>query len=390
MLRRIVLLSLLFACGAFAVADELRGLGKNASGKLQSINDTEIVFKTDGGPVATPIAQTLWVDVAPIQPIANGTAYSLIRLTDDSTLRCIAWSIKKATLEATLTTGVQLQLPMAAVSQIVREANNAELLKKWEPISTQKVRSDRIVVNRDGVLNPLEGNLGDADETGKTIQFKREGADAIGVPIEKLHGLVFWRPDTPAESPIAKIIDRDGNVIQALKVKLDNGPLQVKTLYATEVSLPLEKVAKLDFQRGKLAFLSDLEPAKLVEKSAIGLPVRLKKDVNLDGEPIFLDRAYPKGLSMHAYTEVEYNLEGKYKELKGFLGVDPRTGSESQAEVTIYCDGEKRYSEEVTAKALRPVAVNVKDVSNLRIVVRSKNPLDLHDHVTFADARVSQ
>ncbi|MBX9677859.1 MAG: NPCBM/NEW2 domain-containing protein [Gemmataceae bacterium] len=390
MLRRFVLLSLLFACGAFAVADELRGLGKNVTGKLQSINDTEIVFKGDAGPVATPIAQTLWVDVAQVQPVAAGTTYSLIRLTDDSTLRCTSWSIKKGSLDATLTTGVPVQLPIAAVTQIVREANNAELLKKWEPISTQKIRGDRIVVNRDGILNPLEGNLGEADAEGKTIQFKREGADAIGVPLEKLHGLVFWRPDAPAESPIAKIIDRDGNVFQALKLKLDNGPLQVKTLYATDLSLPLEKVAKLDFQRGKLAFLSDLEPAKLVEKSAIGLPVRLKKDVNLDGEPIFLDRAYPKGLSMHAYTEVEYNLEGKYKELKGFLGVDARTGGESQAEVTIYCDGEKRYSEEITAKGLRPVSVNVKDVSILRIVVRSKNPLDLHDHVTFADARVSQ
>ena len=70
--------------------------------------------------------------------------------------------------------------------------------------------------------------------------------------------------------------------------------------------------------------------------------------------------------------------------------MDARTGGESQAEVVILCDGEKRFSQEVTAGAIRPVAVNVKDVSTLRIVVRSKNPLDLHDHVTFADARVSQ
>ncbi|MFO0866336.1 MAG: hypothetical protein U0744_17115 [Gemmataceae bacterium] len=140
MLRRIAFLSLLFACGAFVAADELRGLAKNVTGKLQSINDTEIVLKADSGPVATPIAQTLAVDVAPIQPIAAGTVYTLIRLTDDGMLRCTAWSIKKATLEATLTTGVQISLPMTGVSQIVREANNGELLKKWEPISTQKVR----------------------------------------------------------------------------------------------------------------------------------------------------------------------------------------------------------------------------------------------------------
>jgi len=390
MVRRFLVVALLFACGSFAAADELRGLTKNVTGKLQSINDTEIVVKADAGPVATPVAQTLWVELGQVQPIAANTNYTLIRLTDESTLRCTAWTIKKSTLEATLTTGGTVSLPMTAVSQIVRDAQNAELLKKWEPISGQKVRNDRIVVNREGVLNPLEGSLGEADAEGKAIQFKREGADAIALPMERLHGLVFWRPDGPTESPICKVIDRNGNVLQALKVKLEAGPLQVKTLYGSDISLDLDKVAKLDFQRGKLAFLSDMEPAKLVERSAIGLPVRLKKDVNLDGEPIFLDKGYPKGLSMHAYTEVEYNLDGKYKELKGFLGVDARTGGESQAEVTIYCDGEKRFSQEITAGAVRPVSINVKDATTLRIVVRSKNPLDLHDHVTFAEARVSQ
>jgi hypothetical protein len=133
-----------------------------------------------------------------------------------------------------------------------------------------------------------------------------------------------------------------------------------------------------------------MQPAKVIERSGIGLVNRYRKDVNLDGEPILLDKQYVKGLSLHAHTELEYKLGGKYKEFKAILGVDGRSGADSQAKVTIYCDGAEQFSEIVSAKKIRPVAINVKDVGVLKIVVSSRNFLDLHDHATLAEARVSQ
>jgi hypothetical protein len=50
----------------------------------------------------------------------------------------------------------------------------------------------------------------------------------------------------------------------------------------------------------------------------------------------------------------------------------------------------KLFSEVITAKAARPLALNVRNANRLRITVTSQNPLDLHDHATIADARVSQ
>jgi hypothetical protein len=58
--------------------------------------------------------------------------------------------------------------------------------------------------------------------------------------------------------------------------------------------------------------------------------------------------------------------------------------------VTIYCDGEKRFAEVISVKTSKDIALNVQDVATLRIVVSSRNFLDLHDHATLADARVSQ
>src|SRR5262249_60431664 len=99
------------------------------------------------------------------------------------------------------------------------------------------------------------------------------------------------------------------------------------------------------YNMGKLTYLSALTPSKVVEKSAVGLPIAYRKDHNLDGQPIVLgDKTFPKGLSMHAYTQLEYNLGGKYKEFKTFLAVAPRVGSESKARVTIEADNQQLFS----------------------------------------------
>jgi hypothetical protein len=141
---------------------------------------------------------------------------------------------------------------------------------------------------------------------------------------------------------------------------------------------------------GKLAFLSDLVPTKVVESSAAGLIVTHRKDVNLDGEPIVLDRQYAKGLSLHAHSELEYDLKGKYKKFSAVLGVDPRVGSDSQPKVTIEVDGRVKFSEVITAKAVVPVNIDVNKGSSIRIIVASRNFLDLHDHVTIANPRLTQ
>jgi len=58
--------------------------------------------------------------------------------------------------------------------------------------------------------------------------------------------------------------------------------------------------------------------------------------------------------------------------------------------VTIYCDRDKRNTFEVSTKAPIPIAVNVKDVTTLRIVVSGSNLTNYSGHATLANALVSQ
>jgi hypothetical protein len=388
--RLAVVLILLTGFGWLA-ADEVRTLtGKSATGTLTSISEQSVAVETKDGPVTVPLAQVLAIDIAPVKGVPAGVKSIGVRLIDDTVLHCQDAKFEGGNATLTLLSGVTIKLPLASMTWMLRGEDDAKMKKKFDELANQKIRRDRIVILREGELNPLEGTLGEADAQGKTIQFKRDGADPLPIQLERLHALIFYRPEGPAEAPICRVHDTDGNIIAAAKIGFKDKQWRLGTTFGTAVPLPEGSVSKVDFNMGKLTYLSDMDPTKVTERSGIGLVVRHKKDANLDGEPILIDRRYQKGLSMHAHTELEYDLGGKFKELKGTLGIDIRTGADSQPTVSIYCDGEKRFSETITAKAPRPINLNVKDVGTLKIVVGSRNELDLHDHVTFGDARVSQ
>ena len=383
---------LLLALASTATADELRTLaGKSVTGSLAAITDAEIVMKTDAGPVATPLSQVLAVDVRPVKGTPPAK-FALVRLIDDSILRCtdLAFGAKDVTL--TLSSGASAKLPLAAVASILRDAHDPALAKQWERFDRQNVRRDRVFILRDGELNPVEGALGDVDPQAQAVRFTREGAAAIALPLSRVAGLSFHRTEPPAEAPICRVVDQDGNTLAAARLAYADGTLTVTTPFGTAVPLKQEALAKLDFNLGRLTYLSDLD-AKVIASPLLGGFNPVRRDANLDGNPIvLLDKQFAKGLSTYAGVELEYPLGGKYKDFKATLGADPRIAEEGQGKVTVtvYCDGEKRLSKDVSAAETVPIAVSVKDVNTLRIVVAGPNFTPFAGHATLADARVSQ
>jgi hypothetical protein len=387
---------LVLAAGLVA-ADEVKTLsGKNVVGTLVTVSPSEVVVETKDGPVKTPLAQVLAVTIAGPEKAAP-SKYSAIRLLDDSVLYCKDVKLQGTGVEATLTSGATLKLPISGVVWLLHGAEDSNLRKQFEELTLQKVRRDRLVILRDGLLNPLDGTLGEPDAQGKTIPFKREGLDAVPVQLERIQGMIFYRTESPSEAPIVKVFDRDGNVLSATKLAFESKTWQLTTPFGAALSLPEGAVAKLDFNLGKLTYLSDLDPTKVIENrwgQSKDVIYPYRRDTSLDGQPIMMPELVAKGLSMHAYCELHYDLGGKYKELRGILGVERRLGANAHPVVEIFCDGEKRFSQTVSAKELQKVNINVKEVTSLKIVVRSASEigglLGLQDHVTFADARVSQ
>src|SRR5262249_40846794 len=156
--------------------------------------------------------------------------------------------------------------------------------------------------------NGLEGTLGEADEKGGTIEFEMAGTDRkVPLSLAKIQGLIFLRtPDPNAPEPICKLLDNYRNTVVVSGLSMRPSGLTVTTPSGAKINYPQNLVAKLDFSKGKMEFLSDLQPAKVVETNNLERVEHYRRDQNLDGEKISLDgKKYEKGLALHAHTELE-------------------------------------------------------------------------------------
>jgi hypothetical protein len=399
-------LLLFVACASVALAaepPELRPLkGEKFKGDLVSVNDKEIVLQVNGKPVATPVDNTLQLEFrAPMNPSGS---YAQIELTDGSVLRCTKVELKKKDAVLTLVSGQVATVPLTLLSVIQKEASDVKLVAAWkELLGTTKRPYDVLVVKKPaGTLGSLDGTFYDATEDGKTIQFKRQNEETKEeISVEKIHGIVFSRqPDPNMPARLCEVLDNQGAKLFAKSVVLKEDKFVVEVQCGARIEYPADALARLDYSKGKLTFLSDIEVSrvKLVFERYLFSP---EQDFHRDRSPeggsnlIRVDgKRYEKGLAMHAKTDITFDLDGEYREFKAVAGIDDNVdqGSLDPVVLKILGDGKELLALEITRKDhAKAINLNIKDVQKLRIIVdKSPDSLGLGSHLDLADAKVSK
>lgn len=377
-------------------AAELRTLdGQTLSGDLVRISDKEIVLRTEGKEVATPIEQVLGLDLK--QPgKVTAASYSAVELIDGSVLACSQFTPKAQTAHLTLVSGQETKVPLDTVAHVYKDAQDPATVAWWKEKAAKKRNSDLLGVrNAAKVLEELPGTFGDADADGKTIKFDVDSANnPRDLKLDRVAGILFLRRGAalPKETK-CRLTDTSGNLLMVAEVQTTPNGYRFTTPVGATVEYAAEALARLDYSKGKLAFLSDLEPLAVVEKFALERFGHYRKDKNLDGGPLRLkNQVYSKGLSVPATTELQYNLEGEYREFRAVVGIDDLVGgSEAATTLRVEGDGKELLAVAVSRKeGPKPIALNVKGVQKLKIIVASDGLIDLGKHLDLADAKVSK
>jgi hypothetical protein len=420
-----VLLALLFCASVGLGADppiSVRLLdGKSLTGEFANITDRELLLKVEGKQVATPLESVLQID---IQSMPVGAppkdSYTAVELTDGSLLRCSKFAVKGKDATVTLAAGPQFTVPLSAISYVMNEANNEALAKQFREYvaKSKKQHTDFLLAKRGDALNGLEGTVGDGDEKGESVEFTNRQGTKGNISLAKAQGLIFYRETDPNLVPaVCKLLDTARNEIQVATVAKSDKGFQVTTPIGAKIEYPRSLIARLDYSKGKLTFLSDMDPAETVETCTEGSDSiqHYRRDKNLDGGTIRIGpSSYSKGLALHAHTELEYDLKGEYREFKAFLGVeDGIGGGEGPTVVKVIGDGKELFSGKVSKgqklnpvvtdktkpqvpaakkenEMVLPLKLSVVNVLKLRLVVTSGDPLDLGKHATLAEAQVSK
>jgi hypothetical protein len=397
----------LLVCASFGLADPVKVktlAGKELRGELIKLDDKEITVRVkekdkDGKEkeveVKTPLVEVLDVDLQPVA-IPAGSKYVDVELVDGSLLHCAQFALKNSDADLKLLAGQDVKVPLNAISYVLNNAHDRVIRDHWKQIVAKQGTRDLIAVKKADSINTLEGTLGEGDAQGNTIGFElKDGDQKARVKLERLHGMAFYRKrEGNLEDPLCKLIDTSGNVLVITKITPGAaGSYTFTTGSGVKIEYPGALLARLDFSKGKLTYLSDLEPAKVTESSTLEGTDHVKRDKNLDGGPMRINGVtYTKGLAVPATTEMIYNIGGDYKSFKAVVGFDDQVGGDSNVSILVEGDGKEIYKADLKRADKKKIDLNldVKNVKNLRIVVKSADLLDLGYHVNFADAKVSK
>lgn len=391
--RTLLVVGILASPAAAADPAKVRTLtGKSFEGELVRIDEKKLEFRTKDGPVSVSFTELLDVELASPGSSDGSSKRIDVALNDGSVFHCSQYTLKKNEVTLSLQLGKEIRVPLASIAWIVNDAQDAAVREDWQKQLAKQSNHDMIVVKKNNVTNALEGTLGQGDESGERIEFDRSGTK-YQPNLANIHGMSFFRPNETVEDPLCKVHDTGKNLLFARTIAATDSGLTVTTLSGVKVEYSRQLLARLDFSKGKLTFLSDLEPVKVVETSSLEGIDHYRRDKNLDGGPLRIkNNLYSKGLSLHAYTELVYDVGGSYKDFKAVVGVDDLVGGDSNVVIVVEGDDRELKTVAVSRKDKKPIelALNIKNVKLLKIVVKSANILDLGDHVDLADAKVSK
>jgi hypothetical protein len=393
-IKRILLGFFLFVSSG--IGGELRTLsGKVISGDLVSLTDKQAIVVGNGRRSTIPLSEILLIDFQRDSGPPPGK-YADVELVDGSLLHASAAMFKGKEVALKLANSEQtITVPLATVSYLLNNAEDSAARQGWDKLLATKRNEDILAFKRDGVLNDLEGTLGEVNEKNE-IAFEYESG---GMPRKRevslalVHGMVFRRAPNPnAPLSLCKVLDVNKNVLVAARIELKPQAFAVTLVAGATLEVPRAAVSQLDFNSDKVVYLSDLKPVEVIEKSKQGRKESARIDKNLENGPIQIEgHAYSKGLALHSYTELAFAIDGKYRKLEAILGMDDLVGGNGRPVVKVEGDGKELFSTTVSrATKSQKLDVDVKGVKQLRVVVTSGGIFDFGDHVDLADAKLSK
>lgn len=236
----------------------------------------------------------------------------------------------------------------------------------------------------------VQGIIGDV--TGQTVTLKTADGNDSATPLANVATITF------AAAPGA-----GGAGEKGFRLRLDDGSSIVGTdlTFASDNfalnlgkgarrSLPAARVLAVEQLNGPVTFLTSLAPAKDVYIPLLGAtptlsPTRIGADVA--GQPFYIGgRSYQRGIGVHSYSRLAYNLDGAYAVFRTQFGINDSL-DRGNVTVRILLDGKPAYEQaDVRPGKLWPVvSVDLGKAKELALEVDYGQGLHTQDRLNWIE-----
>lgn len=369
--------------------------GQTVSGPIVKLDANQVTVNTADGTVSLEIDKLIRLFPKNKPGPAGSQPGAWVELVDGSSLVAQQYTVREGRARIALLDNQVVELPVAGVSHVRLRAEPEQLAAEWARILEMKINSDLLVVYKDEVVNYHKGVL--RDVTDEVVQFELDG-EVLPVKRSKVCGLVYVHPPQTLPEAICQISDAAGSVWSVRSFALQ-GDLEWTTAGGLTLTRPLASITQIDFSRGKIVYLSDLEPESVTFTPYFGrgeaLPLlarfyALREDRNFQSGPLQLEKkTYKKGLALHSRTKVVYRLPGRFSRFRAIVGIDDSVRPRGNLHLVISGDDRVLLETAVTgADPPKPVELDLSGVRRIAILADFGEEMDVADHLDLCEARI--
>ncbi len=271
-----------------------------------------------------------------------------------------------------------------AMLRASRSARAAEAARRL--LADAARRTDALVVERDGKVGELSGDLLEIAPTAVRFRYKER---SLKIPWDRI-AAVLPSPPPPRTAP-AEVLLRDG---QRFAGRIDGGDgdaVIVEAALLGRIAIAWDHVERIECHSRRVVFLSDAPVLRYEAESLFDKRWEYARNLDLSGNPVVLGgRTYPRALTMHSRARLTFRLGGQFRRFAALVGIIDAMGTRGDAHVAVIGDGQLLWQREHVQGGMPPesVAIDVSDVQELELVVDYGGDLDLSDQVAWVLPRV--
>jgi hypothetical protein len=191
------------------------------------------------------------------------------------------------------------------------------------------------------------------------------------------------------------VLCRDRSYLVGQLVSVDPFQWKVRPAFDAQrtIAVPASELVRVDVLGGRAVFLSNLEPVRAEEKTAIAPPQAFQRNANSQGESLDIGGfIYGSGIGVHASSKLTYRIDGKFKTFLADVAIDGRLEKEGSVVFVVSGDGRELFrSPLVTGRASGgglAVQVPVAGVKELTLSAEPTDDLDQADVANWGAARL--
>jgi hypothetical protein len=313
-----------------------------------------------------------------------------IQLTGGDTMHgyITHWSDQKLSIALDSPARQTLDLPTEQLAELWTGTDADQA--KAKALSADASTNDVVFVRKQSNVVPVKGvALGIA---GDALEFRYGGEDRK-ISLNRIVGIVMSRGGrkTPAESFRQSVALHNGDTLVGKWISLKNNTAILQTNWGQSLSVSIGDVDRIDCQGGRVVFVSDLKPAKVLQVPFFGRVIPFRLDCGLDGGPLKLsDGIYTKGIAVHSRCVLEYELHGGYTRFRSKVGFEQPSGQIGRAAIRVLADGKPIFANPDARGQDKPASIDcdVTGAQTLTLEVDFGKGDDAGGRVIWANARL--